>query len=132
MSKTSHYTTVKQENPGKCPILGEGDLNAKNAWQYDDYCNDYFDVKDVPEDKQVHKVIVGIHDQWMKNHISTNCACIVALMFPEFLKELKDNWLDKNWKAVMHIQLLHIGQGHDQSFQDYRKIVNIIGFWTNL
>ena len=63
MSKIPCYTTVDQENPGKCLILGEGDLNAKNMQQYDDYCNGYFDMKDVPEDKQVHKVIVGICDQ---------------------------------------------------------------------
>ena len=85
-AKNSHYATVKQEGPGKCPIMGEGDLYTKNARQYNDYCNGHFDVKDIPEDKQVYKVIVGIHDQWMKVHISTNHACIIALTFPEFLK----------------------------------------------
>ena len=62
-NKNSCYATVEQEGPGKCPIMGEGDLNAKNAHQYDDYCNGYFDVKDIPEDKQVCKVIAGICDQ---------------------------------------------------------------------
>ena len=95
MSKTSHYTTVKQENPGKCPILDEG------------------------EDKQVHKVIAGICDQQMKDHISTNCACIVTLNFPQFLRDLKDNWLDKNWEVTTCIQLLHIVQAFNQLFQDY-------------
>ena len=62
-NKNSCYATVKQEGPGKCPIIGEGDLNAKNSRQYDNYCNGYFDVKDIPVDKQVCKVIVGIRDQ---------------------------------------------------------------------
>ena len=62
-NKNSHYATVKQEGPGKCPIMGEGNLNAKNSHQYDDYCNGYFDVKDIPADKQVCKVIAGIRDQ---------------------------------------------------------------------
>ena len=119
MSKSSCYTTVEQENPGKCPILGEGDLNAKNAYQYDDYCNGYFNVKDIPEDKQVHKVITRVHDQQMKDHIFTNCALIITPTFPEFLQELKDYWLDKNWEAVAHIQLLCMVQGQDQPFQDY-------------
>ena len=118
-NKNSRYAIVKQEGPGKCPIMGEGDLNAKNLHQYDNYCNGYFDVKDIPEDKQVRKVIVGICDQQMKDHISTNHACIIALTFPEFLKELKDNWLNKNWEATTHVQLLHMVQGQDQPFRDY-------------
>ena len=112
-AKNSRYATVKQEGPGKCPIMDEGDLNAKNMCQYDDYCNGYFDI---PEDKQVHKVIAGICDQQMKDHISTNRAHIIALTFPEFLKELKDNWLNKNWEATMRVQLLHMVQSQDQPF----------------
>lgn len=42
-NKNSCYAVVEQENPGKYPIMGEGDLNAKNAHQYDNYCNSYFD-----------------------------------------------------------------------------------------
>ena len=95
-NKNSQYATIEQEGPRKCPTMGEGDLNAKNIHQYDNYCNGYFNVKDIPEDKQVCKVITGICDQCMKDHISTNCACIIALTFPKFMKELKDNWLDKN------------------------------------
>ena len=118
-AKNSCYATVKQEGPRKCPIMGEGDLNTKNAHQYDDYCNCYFDVKDIPEDKQVHKVIAGICDQQMKDHISTNHAHIITLTFPKFLKELRDNWLNKNWEATMRVQLLHMVQGQDQPFRDY-------------
>ena len=118
-NKSSHYMIVEQEGPRKCPIMGEGDLNAKNIRQYDDYCNGYFDVKDIPADKQVRKVIAGIHDQWIKDHISTNHPCIITLMFPEFIKELKDNWLDKNWEAVMQVQLLRMVQNRNQSFHDY-------------
>ena len=100
LNKSSHYVVVEQEGPGNCPIMGEGDLNAKNICQYDDYCNGYFDVKDIPADKQVRKVITGIHNQWMKDHIFTNRPHIIALTFLEFIKELKDNWLDKNWEVV--------------------------------
>ena len=114
---------VEQENPGKCPILNEGDLNAKNARQYDNSCNGYFDVKDIPEDKQVCKVIAGIRDQRMKDHISMNCARIIALTFPQFLQELKDNWLNKNWEAITHIQLLCMVQGRDQPFRDYMVVL---------
>ena len=95
MSKNSPYTMVEPENPGKCPILNEGDLNTKNAHQYNDCCNGYFDIKDIPEDKQVCKVIAGIHDQWMKDHISMNHTHIITLTFPKFLQELKDTWLNR-------------------------------------
>ena len=123
MSKDSCYATVEQENLGKCPILNEGDLNAKNARQYDNSCNRYFDMKDIPEDKQVRKVIAGICDQWMKDNISMNHTCIIALTFPQFLQELKDNWLNKNWEAITCIQLLHMVQGRDQPFQDYMVVL---------
>ena len=55
----------------------------------------------------------------MKNHISTNCAHIITLTFPQFLQELKDNWLDKNWEVIMRIQLLCMVQGRNQPFRDY-------------
>ena len=99
--------------------MNEGNLNTKNAHQYDNSCNRYFDMKDIPEDKQVHKVIAGICDQRMKDHISTNRTRIIALTFPQFLQELKDNWLDKNWEAITWIQLLRMVQGRDQPFRDY-------------
>ena len=48
-----------------------------------------------------------------------NCTHIIALTFPQFLQELKNNWLNKNWEAIMHIQFLRMVQGCDQLFQDY-------------
>ena len=130
-NKNSHYATVEQEGPAKCPIMGEGGLNTKNIHQYDDCCNGYFDVKDIPGDKQVCKVIAGIHDQCMKDHISTNHACIIALTFPEFMKEIKDNWLDKNWEAMAWVQLLHMVQGQDQPFHDYHVLKDCTNNWPH-
>lgn len=55
----------------------------------------------------------------MKDHISTNCACIITLTFPKFMQEHKDNWLNKNWEVTTHVQLLCMVQGCNQPFHDH-------------
>jgi hypothetical protein len=58
----SKFATVEQDAPNKVPILLLGDLNAAIMHDYIEYCEGYFDNKDVSADRQVCKILSGIKD----------------------------------------------------------------------
>ena len=51
----------------KPPILTEGDLMPEVAKDYETACLDFFNTKEIEEDDQVHRLLVGIKDHHMRD-----------------------------------------------------------------
>jgi hypothetical protein len=58
---------VEQENPAKIPLLLQGDISPEVMREYTDACEGYFEQKEIPEDKQVRKILAGLKDSCIKD-----------------------------------------------------------------
>jgi hypothetical protein len=65
MPSQSKFTSVEQDAPSKVPMLLPGDITPSIMQMYKNACNGYFNTKDVPEEKQVRRILAGLRD----NHI---------------------------------------------------------------
>jgi hypothetical protein len=109
---------VKQENPAKIPILMPGDVTPEVMRDYTDACNGYFEQKEIPEDKQVRKILTGLKDTRIKDWLSADRACLQGLTFDEFITEFCENYLDEDWEEGTRRELLNISQG-SSTFWDF-------------
>jgi hypothetical protein len=86
--------------------------------EYTDACEGYFEQKEIPEDKQVRKILAGLKDTHIKDWLSSERACLQELSFEEFIAEFRDNYLDKDWEEKTCCELLNISQGSN-TFWDF-------------
>ena len=61
-TNSSTLTYIKQEGMDHAPTLLHVDISHEVMRDFEGACIDFFNHKDVPEDKQVKKVIHGIKD----------------------------------------------------------------------
>jgi hypothetical protein len=109
--RSNKFTTVEQDAPNKVPILLAGDLNAAVMCDYTECCEGYFENKNVPAERQVHKILARIKDSRYRDWISTDHAHIQSLTFPVFIAEFKKNYLNDKWESKTHRELLAMVQG---------------------
>lgn len=98
--------------------MTEGKITPEVSKRWEDGCIDYFECKEIAEDKQVRKVLAGLRDQRVCDWFSINRAHIQALTFPNFMKEFRIAFLDEDWEGKCCCELLTMTQGRD-AFKDY-------------
>ncbi|KAF8057828.1 hypothetical protein FPV67DRAFT_1786313 [Lyophyllum atratum] len=81
----------------KLPTLTAGDLTPKVLREYEDSCEDYFGLKEVPAATQVRRAMTGIHDNRIKDWINGDRARILAMTFKEFVAEMRRIYLPEDW-----------------------------------
>jgi hypothetical protein len=109
---------IEQDNLSKILMLLPGDILPKVMHEYTDACASYFEQKDIPEDRQVHKILAGIKDIQIKDWITANCLHLQGLTFDKFIAEFRQNYLDEDWENATCHKLLTITQG-SQTFWDF-------------
>jgi hypothetical protein len=114
--------SVEQDAPSKVPILLPGDITPSVMRMYENACNGYFNTKDIPEDKQVHRILAGLCDNHIQDWVGIHCDHLLALTFPVFLAEFKLTCLLKDWEEITCIKLLQLTQAK-ASFWDFSIIV---------
>ena len=91
---------------GKAPVLTSGDLTPAVAMDFENASHNFFIAKSVPADKQVSLILPGIKDIRIRDWITADHARITALPFNEFIKELRDNYLQNDWEDQIRNQIL--------------------------
>ena len=82
----------------KAPVLTAGDISPAVMMDFENTAQDFFIAKSVPTEKQVAMVIPGLKDIQIRNWIVADRPHIVALPFPDFMKELRANYLQQDWE----------------------------------
>ena len=80
----------------KAPVLTTGDLTPAVTMDFENATQDFSLTKSVPLDKQVVLILPGIKDICIYDWITADCACIAALSFADFIKELHKNYLQND------------------------------------
>jgi hypothetical protein len=122
MPSQSKFTSVEQDAPSKVPMLLPGDITPSVMQMYENTCNGYFDTKDVPEEKQVCRILAGLRDNRIQDWVGIHRDCLLTLMFPIFLTEFKLTYLPKDWEEITRIELLQLTQAKG-SFCDFSVII---------
>jgi hypothetical protein len=81
-------------------------------------CLNYFNHKEVAPDKQVRKILSCFKDSRITDWIANERERLLTLSFTEFMSELRDGYLDKDWEEGTCRELLGMLQ-HSSSFCDY-------------
>jgi hypothetical protein len=118
MSSHSKLATIDQNSPNKVPVLLQGDLTPAVMRQYKNACLGFFEGKEIVLEKQVCKILAGLHDNRIQEWISIDCDEILTLTFAEFMVESKAGFLPEDWEEITCIKLLAMQQGVD-SFLDF-------------
>jgi hypothetical protein len=86
--------------------------------EFQNGCLDYFDNKEVGKEKQVRKILPSLKDPRICDWVNTDCACIQALTFDDFMTKFHAAYLDEDWEEKTRRVLLGVTQG-TVSFWDY-------------
>lgn len=97
-SKMTSQATVEYSVMKHCPILTPGDISAKILVDLGDVHNKYFIVKDIANADKVKKVLGGFKDIHIYDWIVCECKHLIALLYKNFMAEVKDNYLPVDWE----------------------------------
>jgi len=81
-------------------------------------CLGYFENKDIMEEKQVRKILVGLQDNHVQDWINVDRDRFLALTFPVFMTEFHAGYLPEDWEEVTRIELLGMMQ-NESAFWDF-------------
>lgn len=108
----------------KPPILTEGDLSPETAKDYETACRDFFDTKEIEEEDQVRRILVGIKDHRMRDWVSGQRDRIVQLLFDAFMKEIRLKYLPHDWEPKVRIRILSANfNQRKQTFWDFASYI---------
>ncbi|RXW11285.1 hypothetical protein EST38_g14570 [Candolleomyces aberdarensis] len=109
---------------GKRPSISSGNLTPSILLEFSQYCKSYFEVKEIPEDKQVARsVLYCFKDMRISTYISANQAVLRELPFDEFVRRIRDNFLPHDWDESIRTDILRSVQKKDQSWREYTSKV---------
>ncbi|KAH7903765.1 hypothetical protein BJ138DRAFT_1020111 [Hygrophoropsis aurantiaca] len=115
MSQTSYSSknaTVEHVDATKPPILTAGILTPEIARAWENSCLQFFQQKDVAEDKQVQHIAWGMRDARLGDWYLTNKDEIDDLTFAAYMTLLRNKWLEANWQSRIRQKLLSSRQNN--------------------
>ena len=90
----------------KAPVLTAGDISPTVMMDFENAAQDFFVAKSVPAEKQVAMVIPGLKDIQIRDWIAADRPHIVVFPFPDFMKELRANYLQQDWEDQVQNDIL--------------------------
>jgi hypothetical protein len=118
MLSQSKFASIEQDAPSKVPMLLPRDIMPTVMHMYKNACSGHFDMKDVAKDKQVHRILAGLHNSHIQDWVGIYHECLLEMTFANFLAEFKISYLPKDWEEITCIELLQMMQGED-NFCDF-------------
>jgi hypothetical protein len=109
---------VEQDGPNRVPILTKGNPSPEAIQEFENGCLDYFGEKDIAEEKQTAKILLGFNDPRIQAHINANHARLAALPFADFMKEFRGLFLTLDWEGSIRRKLMSASMG-SKTFWDY-------------
>jgi hypothetical protein len=122
MVNISKLASVEQESPSQILVLLTGDVTPEILHEYKNACIGYFETKDIEGPKQVRKILAGFCDTCILDWISVNHADIIKWTFPNFIANLRLNYLHKDWEEITRQELMNISQAKDSFWNFYIKL----------
>jgi hypothetical protein len=104
------FARVDQDSASKPPVLHAGDITPDIMRTFKLACLGYFDHKEIPEDKQVRKILACLKDNRIVDWVSTERERLLGLTFQQFMAEFRTAYLDKNWEETTRRELLCMSQ----------------------
>jgi hypothetical protein len=92
--------------------------------EFEDCCIRYFENKDIDDDKQVRKILVGIKDMRVRDWITAQKDTLVKMMFKSFMDVFRKAYLPADWEESERRELGSMVQG-DCSFWDFMMQVQL-------
>ncbi|KAJ6490459.1 hypothetical protein DFH09DRAFT_947820, partial [Mycena vulgaris] len=120
MSPDSKYAYV-EKHAAKLPTFHKGELTPLVIDDMELACTNYFNAKDVAAEKQVVTILGCFMDPHFTNWVrpSATRARLIALTFPEFMKEFKEKFLDDDWETLVRSDVMSMRQADDQTFDQF-------------
>jgi len=107
---STKYATIEQDSASKPPTMTPGEITPAVMRSFETKCLGYFENKDIPDERQVHNILVGLQDSHVQDWINVDCDRFLALAFPEFMTEFCVGYLPEDWEEVTRIELLGMTQ----------------------
>lgn len=100
---TSFYPALAQP-----PLFLEGEITPKELLTFEQDCQSYFiNAKGrVAMDQMVPRILNFFRDKHVRNWITTNRSNLLTLDFDDFMKQLRSEFLPKNWEEKVHAKIL--------------------------
>ncbi|KAH7903811.1 hypothetical protein BJ138DRAFT_1020039, partial [Hygrophoropsis aurantiaca] len=114
---SSKNSTVEHVDATKPPILTAGILTPEVARAWENACLQFFQQKEIPDDKQVQRIVWGMRDARLADWYLTNKVVIDALTFAEYMVLLRDKWLEANWQSRIRQKLLSSRQNNRRFYE---------------
>ena len=103
----------------KSPILLAGEIDPVVMCMFKLGCLDFFNSKEIKEDDQVCKILGCFRDSQIHNWISRDCNQLLTLSFPDFMAELRANYLDPDLELTICHCTLTATLEQNQPFWDW-------------
>ena len=103
--------TVKDVNPKIAPILTPGKITPEILHRWEKSCKEYFRIKNVAESKKVESILSCLQDLRIADWAKANEVILKALEFSEFMDQLKERALEKDWDRKIKLSMLWSKQG---------------------
>ncbi|KAJ7782430.1 hypothetical protein DFH07DRAFT_949235 [Mycena maculata] len=110
-----------EKHVSKLPTLHKGELTPLIIDEFDLAVTNFMTLKDIAADKQVTMILGCFMDPHFTNWFRPNTECkrLIALTLPDFLKEVKEKFLDDDWETQVRTDILLMRQTADQSFDEF-------------
>jgi hypothetical protein len=90
--------------------------------EFEDCCISFFENKDIPEDKQVWKILAGLKDTQVRNWVMTQKDTLIASTFMQFMMAFWKVYLSADWDESVRCELGGMSQGTD-SFWNFAMCI---------
>ena len=109
-SKTSTLATFVQDG-FKYPSVTTGDISIEVMFEYTKGARKYFNNKEVPDNKQVKKILDCFDDHRIADWIAIHRKHLEDLSFADFMSELCSLYLQPLWEEMTCAKFLSLVQG---------------------
>ena len=113
--------TVKHNLVNQPPVVSPGELVPHLIYDLKQYCENYFanTKTPIPEDKKVICILPSFQDPLIRDWITSSCQHLSTLLFPDFIKELRAEFLPQDWEDKVWTQILNSHLSPSQSFNSW-------------
>ena len=101
----------------KCPTITTSNISVKVIHDFEKAAQNFFNNKDINEDKQVSKILDCFNDHWIADWVEVDHDCLIDMTFPNFMVELCCLYLQPLWEEMTQAKFLSLSQNMSSFWQ---------------